>query len=228
MVATVTEEPGLGVGIAPQCDHGSGFGHTSTGTNSGPGWLEEEIERGLVVAIAGAEGGNRRHTPRDARRTGGHLSAPGGTLRTYVRWHSPRSRPDAPGPFLEGFPASIDVERVSPHDRILVLRAVRHQMSHLRAQAYAVIASVADHMESTEFPDDPARSRMPAARCDLDHRIPWSRRRRTSAAGLDPLCRHDHITVRHRIGWKHRHLPDGDHLWTSVLGHRCTTSGRSP
>jgi hypothetical protein len=70
--------------------------------------------------------------------------------------------------------------------------------------------------------------RMPAARCDLDHRIPWSRRHRTSAAGLDPLCRHDHITVRHRIGWTHQHLADGDHLWISVLGHRYTTSGRSP
>ena len=39
---------------------------------------------------------------------------------------------------------------------------------------------------------------------------------------------HDHITVRHRIGWRHQHLPNGDHLWISVLGHRYTTSGRSP
>ena len=70
--------------------------------------------------------------------------------------------------------------------------------------------------------------RMPAVRCDLDHRIPWSRRHRTSASGLVPLCRHHHVTVRHRIGWAHLPLPGGDHLWTGLLGHRYTTSGRSP
>jgi hypothetical protein len=70
--------------------------------------------------------------------------------------------------------------------------------------------------------------RMPAVQCDLDHRIPWSCLHRTSAAGLDPLCRYHHVTARHRIGWSHRPLPNGDHLWTGPLGHRYTTSGRSP
>ena len=70
--------------------------------------------------------------------------------------------------------------------------------------------------------------RMPAVQCDLDHRIPWSRRRRTCADGLDPLCRFHHVTVRHRIGWVHQPLPSGDHVWTSPLGHRYTTSGVPP
>jgi len=70
--------------------------------------------------------------------------------------------------------------------------------------------------------------RMPAVQCDLDHRIPWAQRRRTSAAGLAALCRYHHVTVRHHIGWIHRPLPDGDHLWIGLLGHRYTTSGRSP
>lgn len=70
--------------------------------------------------------------------------------------------------------------------------------------------------------------RMPAVRCDLDHRVPWSQRRRTHSDGLDSLCRHHHVTVRHRIGWTHQPLPGGDHLWTGRLGHRYTTSGRSP
>jgi hypothetical protein len=70
--------------------------------------------------------------------------------------------------------------------------------------------------------------RMPATDCDLDHRIPWSERRNTSADGLDAGCRHDHVTVRHRIGWIHRLLPGGDHLWISPLGHRYTKSGRPP
>lgn len=70
--------------------------------------------------------------------------------------------------------------------------------------------------------------RMPATGCDLDHRTPWAEQRRTSADGLDAGCRYDHVTVRHRIGWIHRRLPGGDHLWISPLGHRYTKSGRPP
>ncbi|NQV05001.1 DUF222 domain-containing protein [bacterium] len=70
--------------------------------------------------------------------------------------------------------------------------------------------------------------RMPARQCDLDHRTPWAHSHHTAASGLDSLCRYHHITVRHRIGWAHRPLPDGDHLWTGPLGHRYTTSGRPP
>ena len=70
--------------------------------------------------------------------------------------------------------------------------------------------------------------RMPASQCDLDHRIPWSQAHRTSASGLDAACRHDHVTVRHRLGWTHQPLPGGDHLWTSPLGHQYTKSGRPP
>lgn len=70
--------------------------------------------------------------------------------------------------------------------------------------------------------------RMPATQCDLDHRTPWSQVHRTSTEGLDAACRYDHVTVRHNIGWRHHPLPGGDHLWTSPLGHRYTTSGKPP
>ena len=69
--------------------------------------------------------------------------------------------------------------------------------------------------------------RMPAAACDLDHRIPWAQGGPTEVDNLVPLCRHDHA-VRHRQGWAHRPLADGDHEWTTPLGHVHTTSGRSP
>ena len=69
--------------------------------------------------------------------------------------------------------------------------------------------------------------RMPAIDCDLDHRIPWAEGGPTTTDQLVPLCRHDHLT-RHRSGWKHQSLPDGDHQWTSRLGHRYTTSGQPP
>jgi hypothetical protein len=70
--------------------------------------------------------------------------------------------------------------------------------------------------------------RIPATQCDLDHRTPWSQRRNTAVDGLDAACRHDHVTVRHLIGWTHRPLPGGDHLWTSHLGHDYTRSGLPP
>jgi hypothetical protein len=70
--------------------------------------------------------------------------------------------------------------------------------------------------------------RMPATQCDLDHRTPWAEQHRTSTDGLDAGCRHDHVTVRHRLGWTHQLLPGGDHLWTSPLGHQYTKSGKPP
>ncbi|MGI8823239.1 MAG: HNH endonuclease signature motif containing protein [Acidimicrobiia bacterium] len=39
--------------------------------------------------------------------------------------------------------------------------------------------------------------RIPAAGCDLDHRIPWSQGGPTSNDNLTPLCRHDH-RIRHQ------------------------------
>ena len=69
--------------------------------------------------------------------------------------------------------------------------------------------------------------RMPAVDCDLDHRIPWAQGGPTTTEHLVPACRHDH-GIRHRHNWTHQPLPNGDHQWTSRLGHTYTTSGRSP
>ena len=70
--------------------------------------------------------------------------------------------------------------------------------------------------------------RAPATECDLDHRTPWSETQRTRTDDLAAGCRYDHWTIRHQLGWRHIPLPGGDYLWTSPLGHRYTTSGRSP
>ena len=66
--------------------------------------------------------------------------------------------------------------------------------------------------------------RMPAVDCDLDHGIPWSEGGATTDANLAPLCRHDHVVARHRVGWTYRRLPNGDHQWTSPFGHTYTTT----
>jgi len=69
--------------------------------------------------------------------------------------------------------------------------------------------------------------RMPSTACDLDHTKPWSEGGPTTVDNLPPVCRHDHVT-RHKAHWKHQALPNGDHIWTSPLGHTYTTSGKPP
>jgi hypothetical protein len=69
---------------------------------------------------------------------------------------------------------------------------------------------------------------MPAVDCDLDHRVPWSEGGATTDHNLGPVCRHDHIVVRHRAGWTYRRLPNGDRQWTSPLDHTYTTRNDEP
>jgi hypothetical protein len=68
---------------------------------------------------------------------------------------------------------------------------------------------------------------MPAVDCDLDHGRPWAHGGRTQTRNLAPLCRHHH-NLRHHTDWTYRRLPNGDHVWTSRLGHTYTTSGLPP
>lgn len=69
--------------------------------------------------------------------------------------------------------------------------------------------------------------RMPAINSDIDHRTPYAECRRTRTKDLAPLCEYHH-TNRHRHGWTYEPSRQGDHTFTSPLGHRYTTSGRDP
>ncbi len=69
--------------------------------------------------------------------------------------------------------------------------------------------------------------RMPAHQCDLDHINPHSETGTTCTDDLAPLCRHHHM-LKHHTGWHYKPLPNGDHQFTSPLGHKYTTSGRDP
>lgn len=57
-----------------------------------------------------------------------------------------------------------------------------------------------------------------AYECDLDHRRPAAEGGPTQNDNLAPLCRHHHMT-RHHTRWRLVRLPNGDHQWTSPLGH---------
>jgi hypothetical protein len=69
--------------------------------------------------------------------------------------------------------------------------------------------------------------RMPSGDCDLDHTVAVKDGGPTTENNLAPLCRHHH-RAKHQAPWKPRRLPNGDHQFTSPLGHTYTNSGRSP
>jgi len=69
--------------------------------------------------------------------------------------------------------------------------------------------------------------RMPSGDCDLDHTVAVKDGGPTTDNNLAPLCRHHH-RAKHQVPWKPRRLPNGDHQFTSPLGHTYITSGRSP
>lgn len=60
--------------------------------------------------------------------------------------------------------------------------------------------------------------RMPATESDLDHHYPWGKGGPTTLDKLAPLSRHHHV-IRHNTPWQYQRLPNGDHQWTSPLGH---------
>lgn len=60
--------------------------------------------------------------------------------------------------------------------------------------------------------------RMPAENCDLDHRKPFSKGGPTHNDNMSPLCRFHHM-AKHHAPWGLKRLPNGNHVWTSPLGH---------
>lgn len=62
---------------------------------------------------------------------------------------------------------------------------------------------------------------------DIDHRKAYAEGGPTSVTNSGPLCRHDHI-LKHALGWTYKPIAGGDHLWTTKLGLKYTTSGKPP
>ncbi|HEX9761910.1 MAG TPA: HNH endonuclease, partial [Acidimicrobiia bacterium] len=68
--------------------------------------------------------------------------------------------------------------------------------------------------------------RMPAADCDIDHNQPRVEGGPTTIENTTPKCRHDH-RLRHQGGWDYQFL-EGQHQWTSPLGHTYITERPPP
>src|SRR6202012_2557450 len=68
----------------------------------------------------------------------------------------------------------------------------------------------------------------PAARCDLDHTIPYDHGGRTCECDLAPLCRHHH-RCKQAEGWHLDQPAPGFMIWTTPSGrHYTTPPGGSP
>ena len=65
--------------------------------------------------------------------------------------------------------------------------------------------------------------RRPAARCDLDHTIPYDHGGRSCECNLAPLCRHHHRTKQAQ-GWHLEQLAPGIMRWTTPARRRHTTT----
>jgi hypothetical protein len=60
--------------------------------------------------------------------------------------------------------------------------------------------------------------RISAHHSDLDHTTDWTNGGPTHPTNMDPTCRHDH-RLKHQCGWTYHKLSNGNHQWTSRLGH---------
>ena len=78
-----------------------------------------------------------------------HESGPTGSERQEI---PPRLDEMAPGPVLGAFLSSIELERLSGYDRVVVLRARQRMASHYTAMVYSDMVSIADAYD-TEFPN---------------------------------------------------------------------------
>ena len=64
---------------------------------------------------------------------------------------------------------------------------------------------------------------VPAARCDIDHTVPWPAGP-THPSNLKLLCRFHHLIKTFHPGWNDTQAPDGAVEWTTPTGHRHTTT----
>lgn len=60
---------------------------------------------------------------------------------------------------------------------------------------------------------------VPAARCDIDHAVPFTAGGTTDPANCGPLCRRHH-RLKTTTGWALTRRPDGAVRWTSPTGAR--------
>ena len=109
--------------------------------------------------------------------------------------------------------------RVTDPDTHRTITSVATRRRPTAAQRRAVLAD----MPRCGFPG----CRVPAADCDIDHRIRAVDAGPTLTGNLVPLCRHHH-RAKDEGGWRYDIGVDGSLEWTSPLGQLVTVDPRGP
>lgn len=148
----------------------------------------------------------------------------------------------APGVELAAALALIDRGRLDGGDLVEVMRARVRQIAYEQAQLLADMVAVTDvwrepdtrllhhgitrrRPTATDAAYVRARDRrcmfpgcrMPASRCDIDHRRRHTDGGPSTTDNLQPLCRRHHRAKDER-GWRLCQFGDSHYLWTSPLG----------
>ncbi len=110
--------------------------------------------------------------------------------------------------------------RSQPTERMTVpgdKAEVRRRQVESTAEARRATAEVARIVRARDRRCRAPGCRVPASRCDLDHRQSWVRGGRSEPCNLAPLCRYHH-RARHEGGWRYRRTKRGGYVWRSPLG----------
>ncbi len=146
-----------------------------------------------------------------------------------------------PGPALASALAAVDVRRLSGYDRVVVLRAQARMRNHYDAATCDSMVAVCEatgeelagvpllggEVEEAASAEIGAPSTSPAPPRRTGSGWRWRSQGGATADNLAPACPKHHA-FRHRAGWSYAPFGDADYVWTTALGHRYTTSGRSP
>jgi hypothetical protein len=88
---------------------------------------------------------------------------------------------------------------------------------------YTPSAKLADFVRCRDLTCRAPGCDRPAARCDLDHTVPYAKGGATHASNIKCLCRFHHL-LKTFWGWRDKQLPDGTVIWTLPSGQTYVTT----
>jgi len=131
-------------------------------------------------------------------------------------------RAATPGAMI-GTDALIPADLVAELARSARLRPLVHPTDAPPETGYVPSQGLADFVRCRDLTCRFPGCDKPAARCDLDHTIPYQDGGRTHASNLKCLCRLHHL-IKTFWHWRDQQLPDGTVIWTSPTGQTYVTA----
>jgi hypothetical protein len=126
-----------------------------------------------------------------------------------------------PGSMI-GSDALIPADLVAELARSAKLRPLIHPTDAPPETSYSPSQALADFVRCRDLTCRFPGCDKPAARCDLDHTIPYRDGGRTHASNLTCLCRLHHL-IKTFWPWSDQQLPDGTLIWTAPSGQNYVT-----